>query len=372
MTPIIEQFIFIICPLAVGATLVAGLRLILVSSKETRFSCSLLVVLACVFAAQLWNRYVMVSPVDGRFALHWPPIILSFWLIGPLVYFFILRRISTVSTSYTDILHAIPFLFCSLYVYFNPIDTHLEQFVLLAAWNVVTLTYLVLSARLLLALKKRRDQSSSRSYDLSYFWGVTLVVGILLFVIADIVMSFFILSSLKIPAFALLGFELSRALVCLLLVLQFQFGEVTSNIIPGAEVPRNELDKERELRLEISTARQLAELLERKMTKELLFRQPDINLRNLSEHMGVGTHELSEVLNSFMKTNFYSYINRKRIEYAAMTLISEPNMAIVDVAINSGYNSKATFYSSFKKIIGSTPSQYRNVKREGVQHPAYD
>ncbi len=64
-----------------------------------------------------------------------------------------------------------------------------------------------------------------------------------------------------------------------------------------------------------------------------------------------------------MGTSFYDYINRLRIEAAKEQLLREKGVPIIDIALEVGFNNKATFYKAFKKYVRSTPSQFRN----GVQ-----
>ena len=39
--------------------------------------------------------------------------------------------------------------------------------------------------------------------------------------------------------------------------------------------------------------------------------------------------------------------------------VAQPDVAILDVAMSCGFNSKSTFNAAFKKLFGVTPSEYR-------------
>ena len=58
--------------------------------------------------------------------------------------------------------------------------------------------------------------------------------------------------------------------------------------------------------------------------------------------------------------NYWTLINKYRIEEAKELLINSPEDSILKIAYTVGYNSKTTFNTTFKKIVGITPSEFRN------------
>lgn len=104
----------------------------------------------------------------------------------------------------------------------------------------------------------------------------------------------------------------------------------------------------------------LQENVHQSVMSEKLYLDPLLNLPLLSEKVGIGTHELSFVLNQGLGKNFYQYINELRIEEAKRLLMAPEfqNKDIASVAIYAGFNSKTTFYTAFKKMTGMTPKAY--------------
>ena len=49
----------------------------------------------------------------------------------------------------------------------------------------------------------------------------------------------------------------------------------------------------------------------------------------------------------------------KGITGEAKRLLLETDLSVIDVAYESGFNSKSTFYTEFKKQTGHTPGQFR-------------
>ncbi len=96
------------------------------------------------------------------------------------------------------------------------------------------------------------------------------------------------------------------------------------------------------------------------MEKEKLYRDPYLSLSGLSEITGVTTHNLSNILNNNLKTSFYDFINGYRVEDMKYRIDrgEVESKTLLALAMDSGFNSKATFNRSFKKITGYTPSSY--------------
>ena len=103
----------------------------------------------------------------------------------------------------------------------------------------------------------------------------------------------------------------------------------------------------------------LANLLTEKLNSQQLYLQDDLSLLTLANHLQVSTHKLSAVINCVFKQSFYEYINDFRVKYSARQLLSNPERSITEIFFESGFTSKSTFYSYFKKTFACTPSQYR-------------
>ena len=59
--------------------------------------------------------------------------------------------------------------------------------------------------------------------------------------------------------------------------------------------------------------------------------------------------------------NFNQFINKYRVE-AAQSMLCDPNfdhLNMLGIAHEVGFNSKATFFSAFKKIAGVSPGVYK-------------
>jgi AraC-like DNA-binding protein len=92
------------------------------------------------------------------------------------------------------------------------------------------------------------------------------------------------------------------------------------------------------------------------------FTDPSLTLAQLAALLSVSPHNLSEVINTKARQNFYDFVNGYRIEQVKKDL-SDPgkkNLKILSIAFDAGFNSKASFNAIFKDTTGTTPSEYRN------------
>jgi AraC-like DNA-binding protein len=95
------------------------------------------------------------------------------------------------------------------------------------------------------------------------------------------------------------------------------------------------------------------------MASEQCFLDSDLSMQSLAEQVGISPHHLSQILNEQLEKTFYDYVNEQRVEYARQLLVKEPRRPMIEIALQSGYNSKNSFYNAFKRHAGTTPSEYR-------------
>lgn len=87
----------------------------------------------------------------------------------------------------------------------------------------------------------------------------------------------------------------------------------------------------------------------------------------LAELTGYKYNYVSLVINENYGCNFNTLLNKFRIKEACRRLADEENYGnyTIDTIANSlGFKSRTTLATSFKKIVGLTPSQYRSISRE--------
>jgi AraC-like DNA-binding protein len=101
----------------------------------------------------------------------------------------------------------------------------------------------------------------------------------------------------------------------------------------------------------------------RLMDKEKLFINSNITVDQVAQKMGIPRQQLSEVLNVYLKSNFQDYMNKYRAEEFVGCLKDDKfkNYSIMGIANEVGFKSKSSFNTTFKKIYGVTPSDFKKT-----------
>ncbi len=99
------------------------------------------------------------------------------------------------------------------------------------------------------------------------------------------------------------------------------------------------------------------------MRETKIYRDATLGLDSMSEKLNISGNYLSQLVNKLSGCNFADYVNGFRIEDAKAKL-KDPefaNYTIISIALESGFNSKSTFYNAFKKLTGILPKEYRQI-----------
>lgn len=175
-------------------------------------------------------------------------------------------------------------------------------------------------------------------------WAVFVSLSIILFVYADIKINF-----------ANLGLFGNYATLGLMTALIY-FGIRFSSIFEGMDnVDAVQGPPSQEIDLTVIKS------IEAYMQTKKPFLANILTLDQLATQMEMPSRTLSSIINRHFERNFFEFINEYRIDEAKRQLAdpANKNKTIIDIMDQSGFNSKATFNTFFKKLVGVTPSQYR-------------
>ncbi len=84
----------------------------------------------------------------------------------------------------------------------------------------------------------------------------------------------------------------------------------------------------------------------------------EISLNDLADQMFVSTSTLSRIFKKSTGVYFADYVMQLRVKMA-LGLLRHSDQNMTQIAMASGFNNSASFNRAFKKIMGVTPSEYR-------------
>lgn len=86
---------------------------------------------------------------------------------------------------------------------------------------------------------------------------------------------------------------------------------------------------------------------------------PELSLATLARKLGTNTGHLSRAINEGLGVNFSTFINGLRSRHVAEMIIAGRRDDLLDLALESGFSSKASFNRAFAACFGMPPSIWR-------------
>jgi AraC-like DNA-binding protein len=123
----------------------------------------------------------------------------------------------------------------------------------------------------------------------------------------------------------------------------------------------NEAEKYKKSALDSENSNRIRKRLIEMMKSEKPYLQSSLTLPDLAKRVSTSPNYLSQVINEQLQMNFFDFINSYRIEMAKELIINPlpHTRTILDIAMESAFNSKSAFYSAFKKNMGITLAEYK-------------
>src|SRR5690625_6372613 len=97
------------------------------------------------------------------------------------------------------------------------------------------------------------------------------------------------------------------------------------------------------------------------MEEEKMFLRANLNIEQFSSMIDYLVKDVSSVINKHFGTNFFEFVNSYRVEEAKQ-LLTDPAHAdktILDILLESGFNSKTAFHRFFKRLACLMSTEYR-------------
>lgn len=297
--------------------------------------------------------------------VHLYGILVNFWIAyPPLIYLYVRTVIQSKKLSLKDLIHCIPSVVMILFYapfYVLSASKKLEAlsngtistYIINAQYNFdgiialmifyVIITYLIFSKKMLGHNKNR--------------WLKWLIGSFTCYVLSMTV--YYILSRLGLIS---TGFDyfITYTLIFFIGLVSY-LGFMQPTIFEGVSMDVIlPFKKYKKTGLTEQHSKELKETLEYFMQHEKPYLNSDLRLGDLANSLNISRHHMSQIINEHFDTNFFDFINTYRIEESKDLLINEDQMNISDVIYSSGFNNKVSFYKTFKKHTGITPSQYKS------------
>jgi AraC-like DNA-binding protein len=102
------------------------------------------------------------------------------------------------------------------------------------------------------------------------------------------------------------------------------------------------------------------------MTQEQPYLMPGLTVRSLAKQLSLNPRYVSQAINVKAGKNFSEYVNDYKIKHACQLLSSkeQQNVTVIDVMLQSGFNTKSNFNRAFKAQTGCTPFEYRQKSQK--------
>ena len=96
------------------------------------------------------------------------------------------------------------------------------------------------------------------------------------------------------------------------------------------------------------------------MSEKRLFENPRLTLSDVAQELNITTKTVSSAVNSGFNMNFNDFVNHYRIEAVKEKLNKgeHTTTTLLGIALDSGFNSKATFNRAFKKSTSLSPKDF--------------
>lgn len=264
-------------------------------------------------------------------------------LIGPFLYLYLKSYAEEKEVNWAK--HVIPYVaVISILGFFYP---YVENRALWGNWIVKAIyaqwfVYIILSIKSLQPIiRKIKNRESLRKIDI---WVMSIYVGISLIWLAYTTSDF---TSYIVGA---LSFTFILYVIVLLLI--FRNSYETGFFQEKERYKNKEIDQD--------TLAIIGQKLPIIIEKEL-YLNPNFTLEEAAKELKVTKHLLSQYVNEILGKSFSNLVKEYRVEKAKKLLETEKNYTIESLGYDSGFSSKSTFFTAFKKTTGLTPAEYQKL-----------
>lgn len=346
-----------------------AVALLWLNKKRNRYDNLLITLIACIgvhlFAK--WVIYAMVDDKDVKLAMN-TFIQLAY---GPLIYLYV-RKLKTGFIPLIYLFLFLPLLIATI-AYFSVINSLFVDPIIghkhLQVYNNWTSYFIVIGNGFYAVITSFLLKKWKKSIPFAECKLIGSICTIFIFlnglsIICMVIESDALYLALRYVAYSLF-------MVICFLVVRHKYVGATS-----LEVTADDEQKPTSDRKPILSSDQLADfadILNTYMQQTKAYLDIDFNMDKLSEDTNISRRYISETLNTYFFKSFYLYINEYRIEEFILELNkrieSDVEINMLSIAYQSGFKTKSSFNLYFKKIVGTTPTDYVKKNQHSLKKP---
>ncbi|MEO1253949.1 MAG: helix-turn-helix domain-containing protein [Bacteroidota bacterium] len=338
------------------------------SSKSRKNLNSYLIILVLVLFIGLSGKVFYSLGISGKTYRLIAISEYATFLFGATVYLFTRSSLTGVRLSKKDLLHYLPgiayILVISFYYLFASDELVRERIqsgelfqavvVFMGAGLVFNSTYWLMSFRLFQSYRKKMMDEVSFAVKSQFFRNFLLAIGLCLscWLIVYLI-GVFGQSWLERSVRPFIWLSLSFIILFIA-----YYGLKEPDLYKVA--PLIKAKKYLQSKLSVDQLKELKEKLDQLMEEKKPYLNRNLMKADLAEMLGVNNPEVARLLNEQIGMNFFEYVNYFRIkEFIELAKTEKAKtLTFFGLAQEAGFNSKTTFNKSFKKIMGTSPSEY--------------
>ncbi|MEE9363483.1 MAG: helix-turn-helix domain-containing protein [Cellulophaga sp.] len=341
-----NPILFFICTIGVFNGFLASFYF-LFFSKEKRVQNSLMGVLLLFLCIRIGKSvYVIFTEANERDLIILQIGLSACFLIGVSLFYYLKSSVeNTKIVPRSWKIHiGILILFVLIIGLLKPYDTHREfwrnyfVYFIYSVWGI----YLVLSGFILKNIFVKFFKQNEKCTT-SELWLIAVFLGNILIFSAYMV-GYFYLYFVGTITFSVVFYGL------LIFLLSKKNRESVFQNIP---------EKYNAKKIDTNEEKTLVVLLNNTMLEKQFHKNTNVKLNDIAKELGLSSHKLSQLLNDNLNKSFALFINEYRIKEAKKLLLENNKYTLEAIGFEAGFSSKSTFYATFKKISGQTPSEYK-------------
>ncbi|HAS42218.1 MAG TPA: hypothetical protein DCS93_17205 [Microscillaceae bacterium] len=296
------------------------------------------------------------------------------FLQGPMLWLYLIgiHEKNALSFQQKTLIHFVPFIINVLLIPVLVIHNSYPMAMTLFFFKIIHLTsYMILSLKKLKYYRHIKEDIYSQADFNQTLWLKIVIKGILLILVVGA--SSLIFTELRLINIALGGEILVPILLSILIFILGFYGLrqtsifldntfVINAVFEGQkpQVGHNPADKYYKTGLNLDDSKLRFEQLQTFIKDKKLYLDPELTLYKLATELGILPNQLSQVINQNAQQNFHAYINSHRVAEVITHLKDgkHQTQTLLSIAYEAGFNSKASFNRTFKKVTGLTPSAY--------------